>query len=255
LLKQRAIKAILFDMGGTIYDSRFDPHPIHVRLLEEMKIVDPGTITPNEFEKMHDEEPTEWFVSYVIENEIGQYWDPPQEFWIEFDKQLLKKLGVKERLDELAFDFERRWDEVLASPECQSCYIDSCTPLFEKLKADGYLLGIISNRFSNPEPRLQADGIRQFFDVVEYSATPGYAKPSPFMLIKAAHKLGINPMNCVYIGDKVKLDIEAARRAEMLPVLITWCTSNEDTLADDNTIVIDDMGELQRILAEYNKKT
>ena len=254
-MKPRSTRAIFFDMGGTIYDSTFDPHPIHVRLLEEMKIFGPGEITPQQFEEMYDEEPTEWFVSYVIENGIGQYWDPSQEFWVEFDKQLLIKMGVEERLDELAVDFEKRWNEVLTSPECQSCYIESCTPVFEELKREGYFLGIISNRFSNPEPRLRKDGIKQFFDVIEYTATPGYAKPSPFMLIKAAHQLGVNPINCVYVGNKVKLDVEAARRAEMLPVLVTWCTPNDATLVDDKTIVIDDLSKLLGVLSEHNRKT
>ncbi len=228
-------------MGGTIYDSTFDHNPIHIRLLEEMGVIEPDSMTHDEFEEILESEPTDWFVAYALDNKVGPHWEPTTEFWVEYDKQILTRLGMKNNLNEMAVEFEKKWQEALSSPECRSCYIESSTPIFEELKAQGYLLGIASNRFSNPEPRLQEDGIRHFFDVVEYTATPGYAKPNPYMLIKAASALGINPLRCAYVGNKVKFDVEASRRAEMLPIIVTWCNPDEVKLADNDTIIIEDM--------------
>jgi HAD superfamily hydrolase (TIGR01549 family) len=252
-MKRGKLEAIIFDMGGTIYDSTFEAYPIHIRLLEEIEVLKPGEMTAEELEKKIHNGPEEWFVSYVLENKPGQHWNPPTEFWVEYDKQILMMLGVQENLEELAIEFQDRWENTLASPECASCYIERCTPVFENLIEEGYKLGIASNRFTDPEPRLVEDGIRKFFETVQYTATPGFAKPNPYMLIVAAAELGVNPLKCVYVGNKVKFDVASARRAEMLPVLVTWCTPEEAKLVDSETIVIETMLELSAALGKTNE--
>lgn len=46
-------------------------------------------------------------------------------------------------------------------------------------------------------------------------------KPHPEPLFKAAQIAGVNPEQCIYVGDHVR-DIEAGRRAGMLTVAVGW---------------------------------
>ena len=90
--------------------------------------------------------------------------------------------------------------------------------------------------------------ILSLFDSIEYSNVPGYKKPSPFLLLKVADDLGVNPRRCVYVGNYVKYDVEAAIRAEMIPILVTWCNPEERENAPPETVIIDHISELLTLL-------
>jgi phosphoglycolate phosphatase-like HAD superfamily hydrolase len=67
------------------------------------------------------------------------------------------------------------------------------------------------------------------------------------MLIKAAAKLGVNPTKCAYVGNMTEFDIPAAKNAGMVPILITWCYSPNDSIPPD-TIVIEHIKDLLEII-------
>jgi HAD superfamily hydrolase (TIGR01549 family) len=66
--------------------------------------------------------------------------------------------------------------------------------------------------------KLKALGAADLFDVVVASGEiggPPRLKPAPDGYLLAAHRLGVDPADCLVIGDRIDTDGEAARRAGM----------------------------------------
>ena len=56
-------------------------------------------------------------------------------------------------------------------------------------------------------------------------------KPEPEPLRFAAHALGVEPSDCVYVGDAV-VDVLAARAAGMAAIAVTWGAGTPTALAE-----------------------
>ncbi|NHI84326.1 MAG: HAD family hydrolase, partial [Candidatus Thorarchaeota archaeon] len=118
----------------------------------------------------------------------------------------------------------------------------------ENLHSNGVKLAIASNRFGDPSRFLQEEGIIHYFSAVEYTAVPGYRKPSPYMLLRAAADLKMNPIKCAYVGNMVHCDVAAAMRAQMQPILLTWCNPEEEAKAPRETTIIEDIRSVMDVL-------
>ncbi|MFW9908816.1 MAG: HAD family hydrolase [Candidatus Thorarchaeota archaeon] len=240
------VDTIIFDLGGTLYK------PIEGLLtLARKHLIDAGIegcemLTNEEIESALDEQRNDWLVRYMLDNDVGPKWEPSREHWIQYDRQLLENLCIGGDIDTLAEAYQEKWDDFheTVKPEL----VDGCKEEVLRLYERGFKLGIASNRFGNPTKYLEADGIKEFFGAIEYSAVPGYAKPSPYMLLEVASALKSNPLRCVYVGNKVEDDVVAAKRASMIPILLTWIDPEQRELAPEGTIIIDHLEELHEIL-------
>lgn len=104
-----------------------------------------------------------------------------------------------------------------------------------------YRLGIVTSReqeavFEGPFP----EELKKCFEViVAYEDTKNH-KPSPDPLILAAQRLGLNPVECVYVGD-TRTDIIAAQEAGMKCILYG---TSEPVKPDASTVVFGDLPEV-----------
>ena len=242
-MKIEGIKALIFDMGGTLYKPVSDLCSLTRDFLLEVDI-DQKRDFPDSEIVAATESPDEWLSKYMIENEVDPHWIPNYDIWIEYDKILLSELGIDDI--EVVRRYQAKWDEFQESaiPEL----IEGCKEGLENLHAKGFKLGIASNRFGDPGDILRKSSIHHLFDFIEYTNVPGYRKPSPYMLMRVAQQLGINPHKCAYIGNIVKYDVEAANRAGMLPILLTWVDPQEVDLITSDTLVIEHLEDLMEIL-------
>ncbi|MBN2230372.1 MAG: HAD family hydrolase [Candidatus Thorarchaeota archaeon] len=242
-MKIEGIKALIFDLGGTLYRPVSNLCGLTRDFLIEAEV---GTHEdfPDTTIRRAIQEPDEWLTSYMIENEVDQHWQPSNEHWIEYDKLLLKALGVEDT--EVVMQYQSKWDEFVedSTPEI----MNGCKECLEELHERGFKLGIASNRFRDPSKLLMKDSIHGLFDAIEYTNVPGYRKPSPFMLLRLTEELQINPRKCAYIGNIVEQDIVAAERAGMLPILLTWLDPQEYDKITSDVIVIEDIMDLLEIL-------
>jgi len=93
--------------------------------------------------------------------------------------------------------------------------------LVEELDGD-YLMGIVSSAPRKPLTReLERNSILGNMGVVVSGDDFRERKPSPKPLLYATDKLGVEPRECVYVGDMVE-DIQACRKAGMPVVAVTW---------------------------------
>jgi len=241
------IDTIIFDLGGTLYNPLEGLVSLARRYLIEAGIDDCENLTDEEIEKALDTQRNDWLIKYMLDNNVGPHWEPTREEWIKYDRILLEVLCIEGDLDALAVAYQDKWDEFTTRVHDYTL-IDGCKEGLEKMAAQGYKLGIASNRFGDPTNMLEKDGIAKFFGSIEYSAVPGYAKPSPYMLLQVAQELGSNPMRCAYVGNIVEYDVVSANQAGMVPILITWVDPEQRELAPEGTVIINHICELEEML-------
>lgn len=84
-----------------------------------------------------------------------------------------------------------------------------------ELSKRGYKLGIIANTITETEipDWLETDGLTEYIDTVVLSSKVGIRKPNPEIYLEAAHRIGVEPERCVYVGDNPVRDVEGAQRA------------------------------------------
>ena len=208
-------EAISFDYGGTLSEAFFMPvFEVHKKSIQQA--------CGDEF-SFSDEE-----IAEAIDLADDDVWKGIQdhdkhyffseEDWIERNRIALRDLGVKKRLHERAKHMQEFWTETTAAFPSQDLKSDAKETL-EQLKARGYKLAMSTN-WSDPSESLKSRGIGGMFQSIQFSIVPGYRKPSPYMLIQNAMELGVNPHNCVYVGNEIERDVAAAKRAGFHPILV-----------------------------------
>ncbi|MHA1135303.1 MAG: HAD family hydrolase [Candidatus Thorarchaeota archaeon] len=244
-MKVEGITAVIFDLGGTLYKPSSD-----ICGLTKQFMLDVGIDGANKLTDDHVKEAlvdaNQWLWNYMVENNVDSHWEPTVREWIEFDIILLRRLGFGEDIDSLAKEYQKRWDRFFE--ELKPPLIDGVHDTLQELQRREFKLAVASNRYSDPTRVLQNDDIYDLFGSIEFSGVPGYIKPSPYMLLRNAEELGVNPRKCAYVGNIVEYDCVAAERAQMLPVLLTWVDPHEVDKITTDVIVIDHIADLLEIL-------
>ncbi|MFW9957362.1 MAG: HAD family hydrolase [Candidatus Odinarchaeota archaeon] len=244
-MKLGNIRAIIFDLGGTLYKPESDLCGLTREFMNDVRAVDLTEHSDTHIIRALVA-PTDWLWNYMIENNVPSNWQPTTEIWIEYDRLLLSALGVTENLDAIAVAYQTKWDKFFE--DSRPTLLSGVKPVLETLHDRGFRLGIASNRYTDPTRLLKEDSIFHLFDAIEYTNVPGYAKPSPYMLLRVADKCGLNPGKCAYVGNIVDNDLIAAQRAGMVPILLSWCDPEEVEKITIDTIIIDNISDLLEIL-------
>jgi HAD superfamily hydrolase (TIGR01549 family) len=226
-------KVIIFDLGGTLYEPAGEFCGIIRRFLGEIGIVIEESMTDEALSQIVAESAESWLEEYMLSEGVGQYWEPPREVWVEYDKRFLSALGIEGNLDHLAHEYQKRWDALIHG--LTASLLPNVKESLERLQEAGFRLAIASNRFTDPSDYFERDGIADFFETVEYTQIPGYRKPSPYMLLKVASTMKVNPRLCIYVGNIVQYDVVAAERADMTSVLLSWVDAEEVDKAPSTT--------------------
>jgi 2-phosphoglycolate phosphatase len=95
-------------------------------------------------------------------------------------------------------------------------------PVIDALDAAGQPWGIVTNKVHRyADPVIAGLGLAQRAAVVIAGDTTPHSKPHPAPLLEAAHRLGLAPAACVYVGDDLR-DVQAGRAAGMATVAAAW---------------------------------
>lgn len=116
--------------------------------------------------------------------------------------------------------------------------VQNAREVIEELQRRGYTLGIISNLIGKREipDWLQAEEFAQYFKSVVLSSIYGIRKPDPAIYLEAARRAGVEPRNCVYVGDNLKRDVTGTRRAGfgMVVIMISPEHLAEEIITEEN---------------------
>jgi putative acetyltransferase len=97
----------------------------------------------------------------------------------------------------------------------------------EVLARRGYRMGVISNADGRVRKLLEDQGLATHLEFILDSTHVGVEKPDPRIFLAATGQLGIPPAACAYVGDLYEIDILGARAAGLFPILIGGCPAPE----------------------------
>ena len=152
-------------------------------------------------------------------------------------------------------DFEALRDEFLQRYETrmtrETRLFDAMQPVLDTLRREALPWGIVTNkatRFS--EPLVRALGLIDEAATLVCGDTTPHAKPHPAPLLEAARRIGVDAGHCVYVGDDLR-DVQAGHAAGMLTVAAAWGYLGEGEHIDEWGAhhVIESPGELLKLLA------
>jgi len=249
LIPLKDIRAIIFDLGDTLYSLPVSLFEVHKRFLREV-CGDDFDVSIELFEAAHHIAERE-----VSDRLVGGNIPVDHSFsideWTQFDRTILRELGVTEDLDEKAVRYQRLWDELLSgeSPVLKPHAKD----VLEELSRRGYKLAVATNWEQNPRDLLESTGIIHLFQSIQYSMIYGFSKPSPYMPILNAYEIGVNPLKCALVGDSYRKDMRAAKRAGMRGILVV-SDSKEGLDIPEDVVVIRDLRELLDLFPDTHSR-
>lgn len=224
------IRAVLFDMGGTLEDVYYDDSIRLAAMPGLMEImskhgIDPGLPLPDLYAMVNS-----GMKKYGRWREESERELLPERVWPEFVFPDLNP--PKERLaaiaEDLAFYYDTRFYKRSMRPEVPA--------LLEALRAKGLRLAVISNIYSRGQVtyNLARYGIERYFEAVVLSSCFGWRKPHPSIFLEGARLLNLPPATCAYVGDTISRDVSGARRAGYgLAIQIkSFLTTKADTAQD-----------------------
>lgn len=128
------------------------------------------------------------------------------------------------------------------------CYVRACTLsddvalTLKTLKAHGKKLGVITNGTKQSQGRkLESLGLAAFFDTVLISESEGLRKPDPRIFAQALDRCGVAAADAVFVGDYPEADIVGARAAGMIPI---WKRVAYWTMPWDDVLAVDALSEI-----------
>ena len=130
----------------------------------------------------------------------------------------LKQLGVySEDKVKLAAEHRKQalTDTFTAIPE-------ETVNLLRDLRKAGKKTGLITNTFSDERDFIRESELYPLFDAALISYEQGICKPAPELFRRMTELLGVEPGECLYVGDGGSRELFAAREAGMKAVQCTW---------------------------------
>ena len=124
-----------------------------------------------------------------------------------------------ERFAELRDDFLRRYEQRMTR---ETRIFAAMLPVLEALEQRGHAWGIVTNKASRfTDPLVRSLGLHNRAATVIAGDTTPHSKPHPAPLLEAAKRVGRDPSQCMYVGDD-KRDVQAGRAAGMGTVAAGW---------------------------------
>ena len=193
---------ILFDVNGTLRVR--EPHDATQLAARQriLAILGKATAVDDFWLQLEERYKTygAWAGEHLVqlsEAEIWTQWMLPDE----------PKEKVWSHASELMLAWSERKGRVVPKSETET--------VLAELQQRGYRLGLISNTMSTLDIPgfVERHGWQKYFDVVLLSAFEKSRKPSPDLFLKAADRLGLEPGECAYVGNRYSKDIVGCKRA------------------------------------------
>lgn len=135
-------------------------------------------------------------------------------------------------------DYYSNHNDILTKP------YDGIIELLNKLKSEGYLLAVCSNKGNDDVVNLSNKYFKGIFDYIIGSSDLIAKKPSPDMVYKILSDL--NTKDAVYVGDS-EVDVKTSINAGILGIFVLWGFRSKSTLKENGAkVLVKDSYELYR---------
>ena len=228
------IRAVIFDLGGTLMYERESWHSINSKadealtkyLLEQGLEINLSTF-PIEFRRRLDE--------YFKQREK----DLLETTYSSVLRDVLSSKGYGNLSERI---LRNALDRLFAVTQTNWVLEDDALPTLKKLEESGYKLGLISNAGDDKDVQQLARGFRiaSYFDFILSSAACSYRKPHPRIFELALANWYLLPSEAVMVGDNLFADIRGAKSVGIYGIWISrragQRTNEETQIQPDATV-------------------
>jgi putative hydrolase of the HAD superfamily len=209
---KREVRAVFFDLGGTLFSNVQIPRvcmPALVAAAERLGIEDGlagiGKAFVDASQKVN-----------------GAYLKRPfylhRDLFVDTARELLVILGRDEDPDFNEWFYTAQRDLMVDQIELR----DDCLETLAELRERGFLLSVVSNiDHEFLDPMVVRFGIEPYFDHFVSSETARSCKPDAGIFRTALERVDCSPEEAVFVGDSRVHDIQGASRVGMRSVLIS----------------------------------
>ena len=192
------IRAIIFDMFETLITHYRSPLYFGTQMAEDAGIPDDkfrALWHPTEHERTIGKLTLEDVLEMILREHHC------------YSESLLKKIAEK---------------RIAAKEECFRNLHSEIIPMLSAMKEKGFLIGLISNCFSEEADVIRRSELFQYFDAIYLSYEQGIQKPDEEIFQKCMCSLSVKAEECMYVGDGGSEELETARKLGMKAVQAAW---------------------------------
>jgi putative hydrolase of the HAD superfamily len=200
------IKAVLFDVGGTLMETREPVGHVYASVAREFGLL-------SQPEKMHQL----FKESFIAREKKGPLVSVSfeQSWWKDLVKDLIKQFGIIKDFDGY---FNKLW-QYYGSLDAWKIYPET-EQVLTRLKSQGIRCAIVSNWDSRLPGLLDASNLSCFFEAQIISAICGKAKPDPGIFSYALQKLSLKSSEVLHVGDSVHFDWNGAQSIGLKALIV-----------------------------------
>ncbi len=203
------IKAVMFDMGGTLEDLHSDEKNDKATALALTRILNEhGIFLPYEPDDLWLNHVKPQLMAFKKQNEKTMLEAKPEYYWPE-----VAFAGIdcdKEALRACSEEIAHMWEVTFYDRKLRK----NAAEMLRGLKELGLYVSVVSNTASLFQvfDSLEEYGVRQYFDDITLSSITGYRKPHPNIFRIALAQAGFRPEECAFVGDTVSRDVVGPRK-------------------------------------------
>jgi len=196
------VRAVLFDLGGTLVDER--DYDLWVELARRFYL----DLDPDRFRHA--------FLEVEEQLDADPYPGAREDRLVDFWRRTLSRAAGKD-VDEAT---TRRFMKAVREEERPVRLYSDARRCLDLLRGERRRLAVVSNSTSEANVRRILDrvGILDYFERVVSSGTEGVEKPDPEIFRRALQKLSVRPAEALYVGNLARTDAKAAAAAGLFGI-------------------------------------
>lgn len=153
---------------------------------------------------------------------VVQHWQRANQTWESVCfAVVLRDTFIQIGLDPATIDMIAVMQAYDWGPMPGAALYNDAIPVLQRLKRDGYKIGLITNAMLPMWMRdieLRHYQLLDYFDVRLTSGDVGYIKPHPAIYQRALDQLAVAPEQAIFIGDRPENDVAGANNAGLVSV-------------------------------------
>ncbi|HQV92837.1 MAG TPA: HAD family hydrolase [Anaerolineales bacterium] len=213
-MPSNGIKAIFFDFDGTLRHNIPGGGKIFSQHVRSLGV----EFNDEDFHRAMRWEFAYWANSADLLDDFKKHEGENEKFWVNYSVRRLVALGIPPRKSKSLAPKVSAYMQEFYTPE--SIVPDDVKKTLGKLKKQGYILAVISNRSESFAEELESHGIGGFFHFSLAGGEVNSFKPEPEIFQHALQRVaGLVARETIYVGDNYYADIVGSRRAGLRPVL------------------------------------